>query len=68
MWPVGHLDRGFASLPFDKFAVSVLFVGYYITFCRPSQVIVNSTLVMSLVLSYYMPEITRFCYSCYTKI
>jgi hypothetical protein len=25
MWPIGHLDRGFASLLFNRFAVSVLF-------------------------------------------
>jgi hypothetical protein len=65
MWPIGQLDRGFASLPFDRFAISVLFTGCY--FWAPPQCVANSTLVMNLVLSSYMPEITGANNFCYTK-
>jgi hypothetical protein len=37
MWPIGRLDRGFASLPFDRYAVSVLFIDFYFLSTSPRQ-------------------------------
>ena len=60
MWPIGHLDRGFASLLFSRFAVSVLFANILCSERLPK--------VILIVLFSYMPKITPLYYSCYTKI